>query len=256
MMKFNSRRLLRSTLLVASTAMISIGSLGSFNSPANASSNCQCTAYVSARFGNFPYPAHAADWGSSVLPRAGFSKISGPQAGAIVVMGRSFPGSDRNYGHVGIVEQVLNERNGVFIRVRGANQAGGSNFSEAGCKNVNVIRFGTSVSGRSDISFWVKNSTVTPPAPDNNPIRQVNFTVTTNRTYATNVRSGPSLNDRVLRQLATNTTVRMDGWRYGSTVNDMWTGQPDSRWYRIAGTNEWVSSAVVAGNAPDSKPMP
>jgi hypothetical protein len=247
------KRLLQASLLSLPILISTIPVFLLKVSPASANTFCQCTAYVSARFGNFPYPAHAADWGASVLPKAGFSKLASPQAGAVVVMGRSFPGSNAQFGHVGIVEQVLTERGGVFIRVRGANQGSSGNFSESGCSNVNVIRFGTSVTGRSDISFWIKNSTIQ-LIP--NPIRSVRFTVTTNRTYATNVRSGLSTNDRVLRQLATNTSVNMDGWKYSSTVNDMWTGQPDSRWYRIAGTNEWVSSAVVAGNAPNSKPMP
>jgi len=250
------KKLLKASLISLPILISTIPVFALKVSPANANTFCQCTAYVSARLGNFPYPAHAGDWGASVLPKAGFSKISSPQAGAIVVMGRSFPGSNAQFGHVSIVEQVLTERSGVFIRVRGANQGNSGNFAESGCSNVNVIRFGTSVTGRSDISFWVKNSTVPAPPIDTNPVRAVRFTITTNRTYATNVRSGPSLNDCVLPQLRTNTSVTMDGWKYGSTVNDMWTGKPDSRWYRIAGTNEWVSSAVVAGNAPNSNPMP
>jgi hypothetical protein len=43
-------------------------------------------------------------------------------------------------------------------------------------------------------------------------------------------------------------------WTYSTAVNDLWTGRPDRRWYRIAGTQYWVASATVNGNAPGSQP--
>jgi hypothetical protein len=64
------------------------------------------------------------------------------------------------YGHVGVVQNVL--PNGQ-IEVRGANQ-GGSQI-EYTCTNVNTIRFGTSVNGRSDVSFWVRGSSNPNPQP-------------------------------------------------------------------------------------------
>jgi surface antigen len=117
-----------------------------------AASFCQCTTYVANRFNltrNFP---HAGDWNDGYLQRNNFRQTT-VRAGAIVVMERSFPGSDRRFGHVGIVESVSNGR----ITVRGANQYVGSRlFTEANCSNVRTTAFGTSVNGRSDISFWVR----------------------------------------------------------------------------------------------------
>ncbi len=126
---------------------------GSTPPPATVGKNCQCTAYVSQRFGNFPYPADAGDWHTNVLPQNRFRRINSPQNGAVVVMERSFPGSNRAYGHVGIVEQVFSDGR---IAVRGANQPGVSQPAEAGCNNVTVYTFSTSVYGRNDISFWVR----------------------------------------------------------------------------------------------------
>jgi surface antigen len=250
----NMKKLLKASLLALPILASTIPLVVLKAAPANAAGFCQCPDYIQNKTG-IRNTQDAKNWDNTLLPSNGYSRLSGPRAGAIAVMEANFPGADTTYGHIGYVEQVLS--NGQ-IDLRGTNQSvGGNPFTEANCTNVRITRFGTSTTGEhaSKISFWVKNNT-TPVSPDPNPFRAVSFTITTNRTYATNVRSGPSLNDRVLRQLATNTSVRMDGWKYGSTVNDMWTGKPDSRWYRIAGTNEWVSSAVVAGNAPNSNPMP
>ncbi len=83
------------------------------------------------------------------LPRHGFRQVGDPQKGDVVVMGSSFPGADRTYGHVGFVDSIQNGR----VVVRGANQ-GRAQFSDAGCSNVSVIRFRTLINDRSDISFW------------------------------------------------------------------------------------------------------
>lgn len=56
-------------------------------------------------------------------------------------------------------------------------------------------------------------------------------------------------------RIAPNQRINFDAWTFGDVVNDFWTGSPDARWYRIAGTNQWVASAVVNGNAPGSRPM-
>jgi len=120
--------------------------------PAVAQQVCQCTTYVANRFGLRGYP-NAADWNDGFLQNNRFRQV-GVQRGAVVVMERSFPGANTTYGHVGIVENV---RPDGRIDVRGANQYVGSPlFTEAGCSNVRVTGFGTSVNGRRDISFWVR----------------------------------------------------------------------------------------------------
>jgi surface antigen len=123
-----------------------------FASPAQANS-CQCTNYVANRFRLSQNFGHAGDWDNGYLQRNGFVRVDA-QPGAIAVMERSFPGADRNYGHVGIVESIVDGR----VIIRGANQNKGSAFfGDAGCSNVRLMRFKTPISGRDgQISFWRK----------------------------------------------------------------------------------------------------
>jgi hypothetical protein len=93
--------------------------------------------------------------------------------------------------------------------------------------------------------------TATPPPSSN--IRLVNFSATA-APEGVNVRSGPSLSASIVGRIGPNQRINFDAWTYGDTVNDRWTGRPDRRWYRVAGTNNWVASAVVNGNAPGSQP--
>lgn len=246
--------LLRSTLLAATLALPTLASLPITARPAQAARWCWCTDYVANRFNltrNYP---HAGDWNDGYLQRNGLNQ-TGAEPGAIVVMERSFPGADSRYGHVGIVERVLPDGR---IEVRGANQ-GSPVFTEANCNNVRVTTFGTSTRGRRDISFWKRGNGAPTPPPATNPpasgIRSVNFSATA-APAGVNIRSGPSLSAAVVGRLAPNQRANFDAWTYGSVVNDLWLGKPDARWYRIAGTNHWVASAVVYGNAPGSKPMP
>lgn len=116
-----------------------------------AQGKCQCTNYVANRLNLKGFP-NAADWNDGFLQKNGWVQVVNPSPGLIVVMERSFPGADKNSGHVGIVEEV--EADGR-ITVRGANQYVGTPFfSENGCSNVRVTPFANSVKGRSDISFW------------------------------------------------------------------------------------------------------
>ena len=96
------------------------------------------------------------------------------------------------------------------------------------------------------------NGSIVNPPPDN--IRVVSFSGRT-APAGVNVRSGPGTNFPVVRSIGGNQTVRFTGWTYGTVVTDIWLRTPDARWYRIA-DNQWVASAVVYGNAPNSRPMP
>ncbi|MBD2567793.1 SH3 domain-containing protein [Anabaena lutea] len=93
--------------------------------------------------------------------------------------------------------------------------------------------------------------TATPPPSSN--IRLVNFTATA-APQGVNIRSAPSLSASIVGRIAPNQRINFDAWTYGDAVTDIWLGRPDRRWYRIAGTNNWVASAVVNGNAPGSQP--
>jgi surface antigen len=140
--------LLTLAVVTLSTAVVT-GSLIK-TQPANAAG--WCTNYVANRFGIGGFP-NAKDWNNGYLQRKGFRQV-GAQPGALVVLENTFPGSDRTYGHVGILEKVLPDGR---IELRGANQSVPSKqFAEAGCTNVSVTGFRTSINGRSDVSFWVR----------------------------------------------------------------------------------------------------
>jgi surface antigen len=212
--------------------------------PANAQSTCQCTTYTANRFNlSKDYP-HAGDWDNGYLQRNNFVRVN-PQPGAIAVMERSFSGANTTYGHVGVVESISNGR----VNLRGANQnVGGNYFSESGCGNVRITQFASSINGNPNISFWARVNTDT-----NAGVNLVNFSGTT-APAGVNVRSNASTSASIVGRLGGNVRVNFDGWKRGDSVPDTWTGRPDSRWYRITGTNQWVASAVVNGNAPGSQP--
>jgi surface antigen len=131
----------------------SVATFSLFAESSEAAPSCQCTTYVANRNGltrNFP---HAGEWNDGYLQRNGLRQVAA-RPGAIVVMERSFPGSNTAFGHVGIVESIDSRGR---ITVRGANQYVGSRLVvEANCSNVRSTQFGTSINGRRDISFWVK----------------------------------------------------------------------------------------------------
>ena len=131
----------------------SVATLSLLAESSEAAPSCQCTTYVANRNGlarNFP---NAGDWNDGYLQRNGLRQVAA-RPGAVVVMERSFPGSNTAFGHVGIVESIDSRGR---ITVRGANQSGGSRpVVEANCSNVRSTPFGTSINGRRDISFWAK----------------------------------------------------------------------------------------------------
>jgi surface antigen len=219
-----------------------------FASPSEAASTCECVGYVKNRFGITAAVGHAKDMIHS-LPRHGFTRVNSPQPGAVVIMQTSFRGADPTYGHVGIVERTSVRNGNTFLTVRGSNH-GGRLFTEFNCNNVALVDFATPVNGRSDVSYWVRGNT-----PPTNPIRIVNFSATS-ASSGINVRSGPGTNFGIVRRIGGKQRINFDAWQYGTTERDLWLGTPDARWYRISGTNQWVASAVVFGNAPGSRPMP
>ncbi len=232
--------------LLATSGTLAVASLLS-PKPAVAAGYCQCVAYIANRY-NISIPANAKDVGP-VLARNGFKQV-GPQAGAIVVMQPSFPGADTTYGHVGVVESI--QSNGK-ITVRAANQRSSAQFTEYNCTDVSVIGFGTSVNGRSDVSFWVKGNNPPTPTP---PFIRVPFSGWVMSTVGVNLRNSPHLADRSNQNVGYRQTLSFDGWEYSETVTDLQLGTPDARWFHIAGTNFWVPSAYIYGNPPNSKPMP
>jgi hypothetical protein len=246
---------LASTVAAVSISAISLSGLGISlfldASPAQAADFCQCVEYVKRRFGITVAVGNAKDMIYS-LPNLGFRRVSSPQNGAVVIMQPSFPGANKTYGHVGIVQSVRTSGSQVFISVRGANQSG-NRSTEFNCYNVSSWSPGTAVNGRNDVSFWVRGN------PPTSTIYSVNFSGKA-APVTVNVRSGPSLSAPNIGSLQPNQAVSFSAWTFGSVVNDYWIGTPDARWYRLSykvnGQDAWVASAVVNGNAPGSRPMP
>ena len=87
-------------------------------------------------------------------------------------------------------------------------------------------------------------------------VESVNFYASVMPTVGANVRSGPGTNFAIVSVSPYQATIQFDGWTYGERIPDEQLGTPDERWYRIAGTNNWMASAVVFGNAPESTPLP
>jgi CHAP domain len=236
----------------ATLAGISIAQLLAMSSisPAHAAYFCQCVEYAKAASGipSSTAVGNAKDMIYS-LPNLGFNRVNA-QVGAVAVMQTSFPGlteGGKTYGHVGIVSQVYQSGGRTYIVLRGANQGGSG--TEGNCNNVNNWNISTPIDGRGDISFWARTSNNS----SSSSIRTVSFTGTTSQ-YSTNVRSAPSSSANYLGSIKANSRLSFDAWTYGTTEKDLWTGQPDRRWYRIAGTNTWVASATINGNAPGSTP--
>jgi surface antigen len=228
--------------LVASGVLVSVAEIATMQT-AQAAGYCECVGYVKRVIGipDATGTAHAADWDNNVLPNYGYKRLSGPQVGAIVVFERN-AGLNSTYGHIGFVVGIQSDGR---IQVKGANQ-GGSGI-DANCSNVNII----TVTPNSAMSYWAKGGST--GGTTSNTFNSVNFTGVTSN-YRTNVRSGASTNSSLVGYINPNTRVSFSGWMYGDAVNDLWTGRPDRRWYRIAGTNYYVASATVNGNAPGSQP--
>jgi len=76
----------------------------------------------------------------------------------------------------------------------------------------------------------------------------VNFTGRTIATTNTNVRSGPSRDFAIVGKLRNGTQVTFDKWTEGEFISYPSLGTASSLWYRIAGTNNWISAAIVDGS--------
>lgn len=76
----------------------------------------------------------------------------------------------------------------------------------------------------------------------------VNFTGTTLSTIGANVRSGPGTNFTKVNEYPYGTNLTFDKWTEGEFVDySAALGQSSSLWYRIAGTNNWISAAIIDG---------
>jgi len=97
---------------------------------------------------------------------------------------------------------------------------------------------------------WSGEGQVTPSeraanAPFWPNVQPASFSAWVMSTIGANVRSGPGTNYSRVGGYPYQATIQFDGWTYGERINDIQLGTPDERWYRIAGTNNWIASAIV-----------
>ncbi len=151
----------------------------------------------------------------------------------------------------GIAQKELHNAN----RWTEIKKADGSTFTAAEARNLQV---GQSVYLPVNYQTGTGNPSVSPPSstPVNSDIRWVNFSGTVGPSIGVNLRNSTRFSDRSSRNEPNGKTLEFDAWTYGETGTDMWTGQPDARWFKVKGTNLWVPSAYIWGNPPNSSPMP
>lgn len=85
-------------------------------------------------------------------------------------------------------------------------------------------------------------------------IHSENFSLRVGSTSGINLRSERNLDARTSQNVDYNQMVDFDGWGYGQSVNDLWTGKPDALWYKLKDQNLWVPSAYMAGYPPSNPP--
>jgi PA14 domain/Bacterial toxin 44/Putative amidase domain/FG-GAP-like repeat len=92
----------------------------------------------------------------------------------------------------------------------------------------------------------------TPPVqvPTSGDYTHENFSGTVMPSEGARLRFGTNTSAGIDRVSAYNTRLSFDGWTIGETVNDYRVGTPDSVWFHVAGTEDWVSSAMIDGNPP------
>lgn len=84
---------------------------------------------------------------------------------------------------------------------------------------------------------WVSAAFIT-----GNPL----FTGTVDTTL--NVRSGPGTSNSIVGSLSTGSSQTFDATTVGTTHWDTREGKNENRWFRIQGTDRWVSAAFITGN--------
>jgi nucleoid-associated protein YgaU len=141
-------------------------------------------------------------------------------------------------------------------RWREIRKANGSAFTDA---EVRQLRIGQAVylpvSYRPGGGRPVTPTPTPAPKPPSN-ITWVNFSGTVGPRIGINLRYSQQLSNRSGRNEPYGKRLEFDAWATGQTVTDLWLGTPDSRWFKVKGTNLWVPSAYIWGNPPGSNPTP
>ncbi|MGB3401679.1 MAG: S8 family serine peptidase [Microcoleaceae cyanobacterium] len=99
-------------------------------------------------------------------------------------------------------------------------------------------------------SFWElknENATSSPTDPGNSV---ETFTGRVIATIGANVRSGPGTSYEDVGDRQYGDTISFDEVTTGESIDYPELGTATDQWYRIAGTNEWISAAIIDGSPP------
>ena len=77
--------------------------------------------------------------------------------------------------------------------------------------------------------------------------QSVSFSGNVIATIGANIRSGPGTNFAIVGQRQFGDPLTFDKWTEGEFISYPELGTASSRWYRIAGTDQWISGAIVNG---------
>lgn len=124
--------------------------------------DCYCVKYLKNQLNITTGTAHAKFWGETYTP-AGFSLVNSPaQVGDIMVIKPSLGDhwsknpAFLDYGHVAIVENVVEKDTGFTVSLQGANQGPGS--SDCGCSNMSIQTFTLPKNNLDDIRLLRSNA--------------------------------------------------------------------------------------------------
>lgn len=138
-------------------------------------------------------------------------------------------------------------------RWREIRKANGSTFTDAEAR---LLQVGQAVylpvGYQTGTGSPVNPAPVNPTPISNSKITWVNFSGTVGPRIGVNLRYSPQLSNRSSRNEPYGKRLEFDAWTYGETVTDIWTGKPDSRWFKVKGTNLWVPSGYIYGNPGNS----
>jgi surface antigen len=145
--------------IVRASVVIVVLVLAAFTVPtsqeASAAKSCQCVEYVKNELGLTGNAGNAKDMGT-FLSKNGFTKVSTPVKGAVVIFRPPHQYVDPTYGHVGIVREVKTEYGKWKLLVRSSNLFNQKYFSDAGCSNVSDTWFTPYSKTATTVTYWVK----------------------------------------------------------------------------------------------------
>ena len=159
--------------------------------------------------------------------------VSDPQPGDIAQWTRN------GQNHVAVVERVY-QQNGVR-RVILSESHWNSNFDGGGAGTLHRIVDYTASNPDRYIRVPGVLASTEPTQPSTSAFRG---TVD----GSLNIRSGPGTNNSIVGSLSPGHSRTFDAVARGTTHWDAREQRNDDRWFRVSGTNQWVSGAFITGN--------